>query len=103
MVLAPPEREEPESIGGLLVRNAQGLRMPLRELADVYLSAGRYAILHDGARRRQTVTCNPSGRDVASFVGGAKKGIEAKGKCAARVYPDYSGGAEGREEADGDR
>src|SRR5204862_3562814 len=30
MVLAPSERQEPENVGGLLVRNAQGLRLPLR-------------------------------------------------------------------------
>jgi Cu/Ag efflux pump CusA len=94
VILAPPERQEPESIGGLLVRNSQGLRLPLRELAEVYLSPGRYAILHDGARRRQTVTCNPSGRDVASFVAEAKKQIEARVKYPAGVYPVYSGAAE---------
>ncbi len=99
MVLAPSERQEPENAGGLLVRNAQGLRLPLRELADVYLSAGRYAILHDGARRRQTVTCNPSGRDVASFVAEAKKRIESKVKFPARVYPVYSGAAEEQTQA----
>jgi Cu/Ag efflux pump CusA len=94
VILAPPERQEPESIGALLVRNSQGLRLPLRELADVDLSPGRYAILHDGARRRQTVTCNPSGRDVASFVAEAKKQIEAKVKYPPGVYPVYSGAAE---------
>ena len=46
--------------------------MKLRQLADVFLTTGRYAILHDGARRRQTITCNPSGRDVASFVADAQ-------------------------------
>jgi len=76
--------------------------MPLRELADVYLSAGRYAILHDGARRRQTVTCNPSGRDVASFVAEAKKRIAAKVKFPARVYPVYSGAAEEQAQARGE-
>jgi Cu/Ag efflux pump CusA len=81
------------------VRNGQGVRLPLRELADVFLSAGRYAILHDGARRRQTVTCNPSGRDVGSFVAQAKKQIEAKVKFPARVYPVYSGAAEEQAQA----
>ncbi len=102
MVLDPSERQEPEGVAGLLVSNAQGLRLPLRELAQVYLSAGRYAILHDGARRRQTVTCNPSGRDVASFVADAKKQIEAKVKFPARVYPVYSGAAEEQAHARGE-
>src|SRR2546430_5428640 len=80
VALAPANRQEPESIGSLLVGNTRGFRLPLRELADVYPTSGRYAILHDGARRRQTVTCNPSGRDVASFVAAAKKQIEAEVK-----------------------
>ena len=77
-----------------MVRNRQGLRMAMGELADVYATTGRYAILHDGARRRQTVTCNPSGRDVASFVAEAKKQIEAQVKFPAGVYPVLSGAAE---------
>ena len=62
VVLEPSSRQEPEGIGALMIRNTQGLRMPLRELADVYPTNGRYAILHEGARRRQSVTCNPAGR-----------------------------------------
>jgi Cu/Ag efflux pump CusA len=94
VILEPAGRQEPESLGSLKISNAQGTRMPLRELADVYLSAGRYAILHDGARRRQTVTCNPEGRDLASFVAEAKKQIEANVKFPAGVYPVYSGAAQ---------
>ncbi|HKI71333.1 MAG TPA: efflux RND transporter permease subunit, partial [Verrucomicrobiae bacterium] len=98
-ILEPASRQEPESVGALLVRNTQGLRLPLRELADVYLTTGRYSILHDGARRRQTVTCNPGGRDVASFVVDAKKQIAAKVQFPAGVYPVYSGGAEEQAQA----
>ncbi|PYK59571.1 MAG: CusA/CzcA family heavy metal efflux RND transporter, partial [Verrucomicrobia bacterium] len=93
-VLEPASRQEPESVGALLVRNTQGLRLPLRELADVYLTTGRYSILHDGARRRQTVTCNPGGRDVASFVVEAQKQIAAKVQLPAGVYLEFSGAAE---------
>jgi Cu/Ag efflux pump CusA len=66
----------------------------LRELADVYLTTGRYSILHDGARRRQTVTCNPRGRDVASFVAEAQKQIAVKVHLPAGVYLEFSGVAE---------
>jgi len=99
VVLEPSARHEPEDIGALMVGNRQGLRVPLRELADVYATTGRYAILHDGARRRQTVTCNPSGRDIASFVAEAKKQIEAQVKFPAGVYPVLSGAAEEQAEA----
>jgi len=99
VILEPASRQEPEGVGALLVRNTQGLRLPLRELADVYPTSGRYAILHDGARRRQTVTCNTAGRDVESFVAEAKKQIAAKVKFPAGVYPVYTGAAEEQAQA----
>jgi len=36
VILDDPERRDPETIGALLLRNANGLRLPLSELADVY-------------------------------------------------------------------
>lgn len=94
VILQPSERQSPEAIGQLPVSNGQGGQWPLRELANIYLSTGRYAILHDGARRRQTITCNPSGRDVASFVAEAQKRITARVKLPAGTYIEYSGAAE---------
>ena len=78
VVLDPASRREPEQVGSLLVRNADGLALPLKELADVYMTTGRFTIMHDGASRRQVVTCAPEGRDVASFVEQAKKAVAEK-------------------------
>ncbi|MEI8289929.1 MAG: efflux RND transporter permease subunit [Verrucomicrobiota bacterium] len=94
VILEPAEREKPEAVGELLIANGSGALMPLRVLAEVSLATGRYAILHDGARRRQTITCNPAGRDVASFVADAKTQIAAKVKFPAGVYVEFSGAAE---------
>lgn len=94
VILDPEARREPEGVGALPVGNAHGLRLPLRELADVFPGTGRFAILHDGARRRQTVTCNPAGRDVASFVADARRQIAARVTLPAGVYLVYSGAAE---------
>ncbi|HEX9047644.1 MAG TPA: efflux RND transporter permease subunit [Verrucomicrobiae bacterium] len=99
VILDEATRTEPEKIGELLVANSQGLQMPLRELATVELTTGRYSILHDGARRRQTITCNPAGRDVASFVADAQKQIAAKVKFPANIYLEYSGAAEQQAQA----
>jgi len=99
VILEPSARQQPEAVGELLVGNAQGVQMPLRELADVSLATGRYAILHDGARRRQTITCNPAGRDVASFVAEAKSAIDAKVKFPAGVYVEFSGAAQQQAQA----
>ena len=94
VILAPADRRNPETVGSLLLSNAQGTRLPVRELADVFLTSGRDSILHDGARRRQTITCNPSGRDVASFVADAQQQITAKVKLPPGVYLEYSGAAQ---------
>jgi Cu/Ag efflux pump CusA len=94
VILEPSARQIPEDIGRLLVSNSQGLQMPLHELADVFLTTGRYAILHDGARRRQTVTCDPAGRDVASFVTDAQREIAAQIQFPPGVYVEFSGAAQ---------
>ena len=99
VILEPSARQQPEAIGDLLISNAQGGQMSLKQLADVFLTTGRYAILHDGARRRQTITCNPAGRDVASFVADAQKQITAQVKFPAGVYAEFSGAAQEQKQA----
>ena len=99
VILEPSARQQPESIGDLLVSSPQGARMPLKQLADVFLTTGRDSILHDGARRRQTITCNPAGRDVASFVADAQKQVAAQVKFPAGVYAEFSGAAQQQKHA----
>jgi CzcA family heavy metal efflux pump len=94
VILDEAERSDAESLGALQLRSAQGALVPLRELAEVYPAASRFSILHEGARRRQTVTCATSGRDVSSFVSEAKRQIQAKVKFPAGTYVVFSGAAE---------
>ena len=99
VILDQTSRQDPEALGSLLLRSAQGNRLPLRELAEVYPTSGRYSILHEGARRRQTVTCAATGRDVASFVADAKKQVAAKVNFPAGSYAVFSGAAQAKEKA----
>jgi len=99
VILEPAARQQPESIGDLFVSNSQGMRLPLKQLADVFLTTGRDTISHDGARRRQTVTCNPKNRDVASFVADAQKQIAAQVTFPAGVYAEFSGAAQQQKQA----
>jgi Cu/Ag efflux pump CusA len=94
VILADEARRDPESVGNLLLANGEGLRMPLRELADVELTNGRPTIEHDGARRRQTVTCNVEKRDVSSFVEEARRLVMKNVKLPRGVYLEWSGAAE---------
>jgi CzcA family heavy metal efflux pump len=99
VILEPSARQEPENVGDLLVGNSRGGKMKLNQLADVFLTTGRFAILHDGARRRQTITCNPSGRDIASFVADAQKEVQNQVKLPAGTYIEFSGAAEEQQAA----
>jgi Cu/Ag efflux pump CusA len=83
----------------LLLRNSDGVAMPLKELADVYLTTGRYAIMHDGASRRQVVTCSAEDRDVTSLVADARKQIAEKINLPKGVYVVFGGEAEQAAEA----
>jgi Cu/Ag efflux pump CusA len=94
VLLDGDSRRDPEQIGSLLLKNGQGLRLPLKELADIFLSTGRYSIMHDGARRRQVVTCQPKGRDVTSFTEAARKLIAARVNFPKGVYVTFTGAAE---------
>ena len=99
VILDEASRRDPETIGALMLSSPQGAMLPLRELANIYLTSGRFSILHEGARRRQTVTCATSGRDIASFVEEAKKQVTAKVNFPAGSYAVFSGEAEAREKA----
>src|SRR5205823_1404937 len=76
-----------------------GNRIPLSQLADIYPASGRHSILHEGARRRQTVTCSAAGRDVSSFVDEAKKQVAAKVNFPGGIYAVFSGAAEAKDKA----
>jgi CzcA family heavy metal efflux pump len=99
VILDEKARQDPEAIGSLLLRSPQGSVLPLRELADIYPTRGRFSILHEGARRRQTVSCATSGRDVTSFVAEGRKQVTAKVNFPAGVYAAFSGAAQAKEKA----
>ncbi len=99
VILDEKDRQDPEVIGSLLLRSPQGVVLPLRELAEIYPSSGRYSILHEGARRRQTVTCSTRGRDVTSFAEEAKRQVAAKVSFPAGCYAAFSGAAQAKEKA----
>ncbi|MCX6905595.1 MAG: efflux RND transporter permease subunit, partial [Verrucomicrobia bacterium] len=99
VILNETNRQDPEAVRSLLLRSTQGSRVPLSELAEIYPAGGRHSIMHEGARRRQTVTCKPSGRDLISFVNEAKKQIAAQVALPKNVYVIFSGAAQAKEKA----
>ncbi|HUR58475.1 MAG TPA: efflux RND transporter permease subunit [Opitutaceae bacterium] len=94
VVLPRARRADPEHIGSLMLASRAGGRVPLREVADVFLAESRSAIVHEAAQRRQQVTCNVVGRDTASFLAELKKRIAAEAKLPPGIYPVFAGSAE---------
>jgi hypothetical protein len=96
VILPEIDARDPETVGESLDQgDGCACRCATARRRGSCETAGR-ASMHDGARRRQTVTCNVEGRDVGSFV------EEARDACAKNVKlppdSDISDGAERRNE-----
>ncbi|TLY70102.1 MAG: efflux RND transporter permease subunit [Gammaproteobacteria bacterium] len=97
--LPPAERVDPEAIGQLLVRTANGVTVPLKDLATLSLTEGRTGIMHEGARRRQVVTLNPTTSDIGGFVARLQKAIARRVSLPPTVYLEFAGAASGARQA----
>ena len=89
-------------IGNLPLRAPDGVYVPLRQVADLRATSGLYEIHHQGGRRRQAVTLDVEGRDLASFVRDARRQLAAKVTLPGGIYIEFSGAAEGQAEAQRD-
>ena len=99
VILDPRVREDPSAVGSLLLSSPEGLRVPLNQLANVYEDSGRAIVYHEGARRRQTISCDVRGTDLESFVADAKQQVLAKVKFPAGTYAVFGGASEALEQA----
>ena len=95
IVMADNGPVAPEAAGSLVVQGATG-GGPLNEVADLKSGEGRASILHDGGRRRQVVTVNPTVPDITGWVAQARVAIAKQVKLPAGVYLEYTGVAEGQ-------
>jgi len=93
IILDSKDRNSVNNVSNLLLKNSDGVYVKLSQLADVYETSGRYIILHDGARRVQTITCNVKGTDVVSFVKEAKEKIDSSIKFPGGTYIEFGGTA----------
>jgi Cu/Ag efflux pump CusA len=93
VILAAEERRWAEQVGTVPLRGPDGNFVALQQLADIYDTSGRYMVLHEGARRAQTVTCNVEGRNLASFVNEARSRI-SRLSLPPGTYVEFAGTAE---------
>jgi CzcA family heavy metal efflux pump len=93
VVLDPDERRTPEQIGDVTLRSQDGTLARLRDLAFVEPRASRSVILHEGGRRRQTVTCDVEGDDLESVVAAARQRVAAAVRLPPASYLVFEGAA----------
>jgi cobalt-zinc-cadmium resistance protein CzcA len=78
-------RNDLEPIRNILVDTPGGARLPLGQLANVYLKEGPAQISRESAQRRIVIECNVTDRDIGSFVKEAQQKIDA----AVKLPPGY--------------
>jgi CzcA family heavy metal efflux pump len=93
VILAPDARRDIAQVGSLMLRSPAGVYLPLAQLARIEQESGRFVVLHQGARRVQTVTCNVGGRGVDAFVSDTKRRIAAEIALPAGSYVEFGGTA----------
>ena len=99
VVLDPTARARPASLGDLPLRTPGGSFIRLSQVADIYETAGRYAVGHYGAQRVRVVTANVEGRDVASFTEAVKRKIAREVRLPPGVDVGFGGAAEAQARA----
>jgi Cu/Ag efflux pump CusA len=102
VILAPDARKNLADVGALMLRNPDGLAVPLRELAVIGQVAGRYQITHDGGRRMQTVSVNLGSRTVSDFVSEAQARVHRDIAMPKGTYAVFSGESEARTQSQHD-
>jgi Cu/Ag efflux pump CusA len=74
VLLEPEARYNAQQVDNLWLTTPAG-KVQLKQVADVFLSDGRFLIAHENGLRRQVVTCNVRGRDVESFAAEVERRI----------------------------
>ncbi len=94
VILAPKNRTSISSLGALPVRNQAGAYVSLSQLASLHEMPSRFTILHEGARRVQTITCRVQGRSLGAFVTQARKVLSSHIQLPPGSYIDFAGAAQ---------
>ena len=93
VVLPMQQRQQPDDVRNLPIQTPSGVMLRLQDVASIQQVSGRYMILHAGAQRLQTVTCNVSGRDLVSFFAELKQRVHDEVEFSANIYPEFTGAA----------
>ena len=93
VTVTPELRQHPEAVADLPIRSINGQLIRLEQIAEIKQAASRYNILHQGAQRRQTVTCNVIDKDLDTFMKTLKQRVLNEIDFPANIYPEFTGAA----------
>jgi cobalt-zinc-cadmium resistance protein CzcA len=85
-------RGNPEAISNLTISSPSGARIPLSEIAAIKIGPGESMISREMGRRHISVKLDLRGRDLASFLTEARRGIESNIKYDHAKYEIGWGG-----------
>jgi len=98
--IADKYRQDPLSVGRILVGAPDGDRIPLAMLAKLVISEGPNAIQREWGKRRIVVQANVRGRDVGSYVEDARSAIARDVALPPGYFVRYGGQFEHLERAE---
>jgi cobalt-zinc-cadmium resistance protein CzcA len=97
--LEKENRNDIEDVRGLFIPGANGIQIPLENIADVEFKQGPNQIQREDAKRRIIVGFNVRGRDVASVVEELQEKIQAQIEFPVGYFVTYGGQFENLQEA----
>ncbi len=101
VILDAALRERLSEVGQLRLRAPGGRQVELAEVADIAMTSGRHKILHQGARRMQSVTASVVGRDLGQFEQGLRARL-AQLKLSPGTFVSLGGTAAAQAQARSD-
>jgi Cu(I)/Ag(I) efflux system membrane protein CusA/SilA len=84
-------RDSPEAIGRLLVSGADGMQVPLAQVADINFAAGAPMIRSENGYLNDLVSIDVRGRDVGGYVAEAKQVVAREVTIPAGYRLEWSG------------
>jgi heavy metal efflux system protein len=93
------DNQKLKEIDEVIVTNAQGVALPLKQLADIGIQTGPMAVNREANERNVNVNLNIRGRDVASVVADIQNIVSTKVKLPEGYRITYGGQFENLENA----
>ena len=87
----PEYRQDVEAIGGILVTNTEGAKLPLKQLASITMQTGAFIIYRENNERYIPIKFSVRGRDLESTVNEAQRRIQEQVTLPARYRIEWHG------------